>query len=177
MTTQNLREMIDLLEGQKEMQTIIDTIRDLGMNVSEIGQYLEKTTGKNMNDITDNELQNIVVQGVNQIDRGKLNQIQGDPDVQQDVVNVQRGMNIPAVGPNVVANQIRKRVPSGKYRAYSPDGKPMAIDVDVSGDDLTAIKNAAEKAGITFPQALQSLKTGDFSQALRSLIKRTNKPN
>ena len=169
--------MIDLLEGQKEMQTIIDTIRDLGMNVSEIGQYLEKTTGKYMNDISDNDLQDIVVKVVNQIDRGKVKQIQADPDVQQDVVNVQRGMNIPAVGPNVVANQIRKRVPSGKYRAYSPDGKPMAIDVDVSGNDLTAIKKAAEKAGITFPQALQSLKSGDFSQALQQMIKRTNKQN
>jgi len=169
-----LIETIEIIEGEAEMKTIVDTIRNLGANVDEIKQYLEKSTGKNYDEISDYDIQDIVVKGVNQIDRRKLQQIQDNPGVQQDVVNVQRGMDIPGVGPNVVASQIRKRVPSGQYRAYSPDGKPMKIDVDVSGDDLTAIKNAAEKAGISFPQVLQSLKTGDFSQALRSLIKRTN---
>ena len=167
--------MIDLLEGQKEMQTIIDTIRELGMNVSEIGQYLEKTTGKTMDDITDNDLQNIAVNSVNNINMSQLRRGERDPEIQADTRNAQMMMNIPGVGPDLTAQQVRRKIPSGKYRAYSPSGKPMDIDVDVSGNDLTAIKKAAEKAGITFPKALQSLKSGDFSQALQQMIKRTNK--
>jgi len=171
-----LLEQIELIEGIAEMDTIISTMRKLGKDVDEVRQYLEKSTGKSLDDISDNELAKIAAAGAmagKQIAPGA----DQDPQLQKDFKDAQMGMNIPYFGPKAVASRVRDIVPSGKYTTYSPDGKPIDIDVDISGSDLSAIKSAVERAGKTFPDALADLEKGKFSSALNKVISKTVEPS
>ena len=171
-----LLEHIELLEGEAEMATILSTMRKLGKDVDEVRQYLEKSTGKSLDDISDTELAKIAAAGAmagKQIAPGA----DQDPQLQKDFKDAQMGMNIPYFGPKAVASRVRDMMPSGKYTTYSPDGKPIDIDVDISGSDLSAIKSAAERAGKTFPDALAALQSGNFSSALGKVIDKTVAPS
>ena len=170
-----LLEHIELLEGEKEMATVISTMRSLGKDVDEIRQYLEKSTGKSLNDISDMELAKIAATGANQ-GRVLAPSADQDPVLQKDFKDAQTAMEIPFLGPKMVAKRVRKKIPSGSYPAISPDGKPIDIDVDISASDLSAIKKAAERAGKTFPQALDALQKGEFSKALGRVIDKTVTP-
>jgi hypothetical protein len=173
-----LLEQIELLEGEKEMAAILSTMRKLGKDVDEVRQYLEKSTGKSLDDISDNELAKIAAAGaLAGIDQSMAPAADKDPDLQRDFKQAQSAMNIPFVGPAAVASRVRDMMPSGKYTTYSPDGKPIDIDVDISGSDLSAIKSAAERAGKTFPDALADLQKGKFSSALNKVINKTIEPS
>ena len=167
-----LLEYIELCEGEKEMATIVNTMRRLGKDVDEVRQYLEKSTGKSLDDISDKELAFMAGQGA-KTGQAVAPQADRDPQLQKDFKDAQMGMNVPFVGPGLVAAKVRDRVPSGKYSVYTPSGDTVDIDVDISGDDLKAIKRAAERAGKTFPQALSDLEQGKFSSALGRVINRT----
>ena len=171
-----LLEQIELLEGEKEMSAILSTMRSLGKDVDEVRQYLEKSTGKSLDDISDMELAKIAATGANagkQIAPGA----DQNPQLQKDFKDAQMGMNVPVVGPAIVAKRVRDKMPSGKYTTVSPDGKPIDIEVDISGSDLSAIKSAAERAGKTFPDALAALQSGNFSSALGKVIDKTVAPS
>ena len=167
-----LLEYIELCEGEKEMATIVNTMRRLGKDVDEVRQYLEKSTGKKLDDISDKELAFMAGQGA-KAGQAVAPQVDADSQLQKDFKDAQRGMNVPFVGPGLVAAKVRDRVPSGKYNVYTPSGDTVDIDVDISGDDLKAIKKAAERAGKTFPQALSDLEQGKFGSALGRVINRT----
>lgn len=167
-----LLEYIELCEGEKEMATIVNTMRRLGKDVDEVRQYLEKSTGKKLDDISDKELAFMAGQGA-KAGQAVAPQADADPELQKDFKDAQMGMNVPFVGPGLVAAKVRDKVPSGKYSMYTPSGDTVDIDVDISGDDLKAIKRAAERAGKTFPQALSDLEQGKFSSALGRVINRT----
>ena len=171
-----LLEHIELLEGEKEMATVISTMRSLGKDVDEVRQYLEKSTGKSLNDISDMELAKIAATGAKQ-GKQMAPGLDQDPVLQKDFKDAQMGMKIPVVGPAMVAKRVRKQMPSGTYTTQSPDGKPIDIDVDISGSDLSAIKSAAERAGKTFPDALAALQSGNFSSALGKVIDKTVAPS
>jgi len=172
-----LVEQIELIEGEKEMATIISTMRSLGKDVDEIRQYIEKSTGKSMGDVSDKELAKIAAAGaLAGINKDAAPAAEKDPQLQKDFKDAQMGMKVPVVGPAVVAKRVRDKMPSGKYTAMSPDGNPIDIDVDISGSDLSAIKSAAERAGKTFPDALALLKKGMFKGALDRVISKTVEP-
>ena len=172
-----LVEQIELIEGEKEMATIISTMRSLGKDVDEIRQYIEKSTGKSMGDVSDKELAGIAAAGaLAGINKDAAPAAEKDPQLQKDFKQAQQGMEVPFIGPKMVAKRVRDKVPSGKYTTMSPDGKPIDIDVDISGSDLSAIKSAAEKAGKTFPDALALLKKGMFKGALDQVINKTVTP-
>jgi len=171
-----LLEHIELLEGEKEMATIISTMRSLGKDVDEVRQYLEKSTGKGLDDISDMELAKIAATGAN-IGKQMAPGADKDPQLQKDFKDAQAAMKIPVVGPSMVAKRVRDKMPSGTYTAQSPDGRPIDIDVDISGSDLSAIKSASERAGKTFPQALDALQKGNFSSALGKVIDKTVAPS
>ena len=171
-----LIEQIELIEGKNEMATIISTMRSLGKDVDEVRQYLEKSTGKSLDDISDMELAKIAAAGANagkQIAPGA----DQDPQLQKDFKDAQIAMKVPYFGPKAVASRVRDMMPSGTYTTQSPDGKPIDIDVDISGSDLSAIKSAAERAGKTFPDALAALQSGNFSSALGKVIDKTVAPS
>jgi hypothetical protein len=173
-----LLEQIELIEGKKELTTIISTMRSLGKDVDEVRQYLEKSTGKRLDDISDDELAQIAAAGaLAGIDQSMAPAADKDPDLQRDFKQAQTAMEIPYFGPKVVASRVRDMMPSGKYTTYSPDGKPIDIDVDISGSDLSAIKSAVERAGKTFPDALADLEKGKFSSALNKVISKTVAPS
>ncbi len=169
-----LLEYIELCEGEKEMATIVKTMRSLGKDVDEIGQYLEKSTGKKLKDISDKELAFMAGQGA-KAGQSVAPQADADPELQKDFKDAQTAMDIPFVGPKMVAKRVRDKMPSGTYSIYTPSGDTVDIDVDISGSDLKAIKKAAERAGKTFPQALSDLQSGNFSSALGRVIDRTVK--
>jgi len=172
-----LLEQIELVEGEKEMATIISTMRSLGKDVDEIRQYIEKSTGKPMSDVSDKELAGIAAAGaLAGINKDAAPAAEKDPQLQKDFKDAQKYMDVPYVGPKMVAKRVRDKMPSGKYTTQSPDGKPIDIDVDISGSDLSAIKSAAEKAGKTFPDALALLKKGMFKGALDQVINKTVTP-
>ena len=171
-----LLEQIELIEGKKEMATIISTMRKLGKDVDEVRQYLEKSTGKSLDDINDMELAKIAAAGAQQ-GKQMARGADRDPELQKDFKDAQMGMKIPVIGPAMVAKRVRDQMPSGKYTTYSPDGNPIDIDVDISGSDLSAIKSAAERAGKTFPDALAALQSGNFSSALGKVIDKTVAPS
>lgn len=170
-----LLEQIELIEGTKEAAQIVKTMRSLGKDVDEIRQYLEKSTGKSLDDLSDKELFSIAGKGAAQA-KQMAPQADSDSQLQTDFKDAQKYMDVPIVGPSMVAKRVRDKMPSGKYTALSPSGKPIDIDVDISGSDLTAIKRAAEKAGKTFPQALDQLRKGNFSSALGRVIDKTVTP-
>ena len=99
-----------------------------------------------------------------------------DPILQKDFKDAQAAMGVPYFGPKAVAARLRNKYPSGSYPAITPDGKQIDIDVDISGSDLSAIKKAAERAGKTFPQALDQLRKGNFSSALGRVVDKTLAP-
>jgi len=171
-----LLEHIELLEGEAEMAAILSTMRKLGKDVDEVRQYLEKSTGKSLDDISDNELAKIAAAGA-MAGKQMAPGADQDPQLQKDFKDAQMGMKIPVVGPAIVAKRVRDQMPSGKYTTYSPAGKPIDIDVDISGSDLSAIKSAAERAGKTFPDALAALQSGNFSSALGKVIDKTVAPS
>jgi len=172
-----LLEQIELIEGKKEMTTIISTMRSLGKDVDEVRQYLEKSTGKSLDDISDIELVKIAAAGASAGIDNIAPAADKDPDLQRDFKQAQSAMEVPYFGPKVVASRVRDMMPSGKYTTYSPDGKPIDIDVDISGSDLSAIKSAVERAGKTFPDALADLEKGKFSSALNKVISKTVTPS
>ena len=79
-----LLEQIELIEGKKEMTTIISTMRSLGKDVDEVRQYLEKSTGKSLDDISDNELAKIAATGAKQ-GQQLAPQADRDPQLQKEV--------------------------------------------------------------------------------------------
>jgi hypothetical protein len=162
-----------LPEGEKEMAALVGNLRQLGKDVDEIGQYLEKSTGKKQDDITDYELQRILARGV-----GDAWQIvpymDRDPELQANMKAAQKIMDLP-FGADYLAGKARDSMPSGTYTVVSPGSEPMDIDVDITGSDLQALKRAAERGGQTFPKALDSLKSGDFSGALGRVVDKVNR--
>ncbi len=170
-----LLEQIELIEGTKEAAQIVKTMRSLGKDVDEIRQYLEKSTGKSLDDLSDQELFSIASKGAAQAQK-MAPQADKDPVVQKDFKDAQAAMGVPYFGPKAVAARVRNKFPSGSYPAITPDGKQIDIDVDSSGSDLSAIKKAAERAGKTFPQALDQLRKGNFSSALGRVVDKTLAP-
>ena len=142
-----LLEYIELCEGEKEMATIVNTMRRLGKDVDEVRQYLEKSTGKSLDDISDKELAFMAGQGA-KAGQAVAPQADRDPELQKDFKDAQLGMQVPFVGPGIVAQRVRDKVPSGKYNVQTPFGNTVDIDVDISGDDLKAIKRATDRAGV-----------------------------
>mgnify|MGYP001195300713 CR=1 FL=1 len=174
-----LLEQIELIEGAKEAAQIVKTMRSLGKDVDEIRQYLEKSTGKSLDDLSDQELFSIASKGAAQAQK-MAPQADKDPVLQKDFKDAQAAMDIPFFGPGVVADRLQQKLkakyPSGAVPAISPDGKQIDIDVDISGDDLRAIEKATKRAGKTFPQALDQLRRGNFSSALGRVVDKTLTP-
>ena len=171
-----LLEQIELLEGKKEMTTIISTMRKLGKDVDEVRQYLEKSTGKSLDDISDVELAKIAATGANagQAQMNKDTTI--DPADMKDYKQLQTALSIPG-GSYIAAPKVRQKYPSGTYPTQSPDGKTIDIDVDISASDLDNIYSAVKSAGKTFPKALDDLKRGNIGAALGKVIDKIVAPS
>jgi len=87
-----LLEQIELIEGSKEAAQIVKTMRSLGKDVDEIRQYLEKSTGKSLDDLSDQELFSIASKGAAQAQK-MAPQADKDPVLQKDFKDAQAAMD------------------------------------------------------------------------------------
>jgi len=171
-----LLEHIEIIEGEKEMAAVISTMRKLGKDVDEVKQYLEKSTGKSLDDISDAELAKIAAQGAIAGQRRYGPQNILEPEYAKDFEQTRLAMMVPG-GEYLAALKAREKIPSGTYQAKTPSGDTVDIDVDISGGDLRAIQRATKSAGKTFPQALKDLEQGRIGVALDRVIRRTVEPS
>lgn len=171
-----LLEQIQLIEGEKEMAAIISTMRRLGKDVDEVRQYLEKSTGKKLADISDQELAQMAAKGAAAGQQTLSPDARLNPALDKDYKDLQTALEIPG-GKYLAVPKVRAYVPSGTYRTQSPDGKDIDIDVDISASDLGNIYSALKGAGKTFPKALDDLRKGNIGAALQQTIKRTLEPS
>ena len=162
-----LLEQIEILEGEKEIATVIKAIRTGAKDVDEIRQYIEKSTGKSMADVTDADIRQGIARGYNLARQGAgMAQSYVSPSMAKDAANKYDTYGKMAAGP--VAGMVDK----GKYQAVSPSGEPIDIDVDLSMSDVSSMMNMYNKLEKDFPQAAKRLRSGDFPGALNQLYKR-----
>lgn len=162
-----LLEQIEILEGEKEIATVIKAIRTGAKDVDEIRQYIEKSTGKSMDDVTDADIRQGIARGYKLARQGAdIAQSNVSPGMAQDAAKKYDAYGKMAAGP--VAGMVDK----GKYQAVSPSGEPIDIDVDLSMSDVSSMMNMYNKLEKDFPQAAKRLRSGDFPGALNQLYKR-----
>jgi len=162
-----LLEQIEIVEGEKEIATVIKAIRTGAKDVDEIRQYIEKSTGKSMADVTDADIRQGIARGY------KLAR-QGAGRAQS---YVSPGMAKAAADKydtygQLAAPTVAGMADKGKYQAVSPSGEPIDIDVDLSLSDVSSMMNMYNKLEKDFPQAAKRLRSGDFPGALNTLYKR-----
>ena len=171
-----LLEQIEILEGEKEIATVIKAIRTGAKDVDEIRQYIEKSTGKSMDDVSDADIRQGIARGYKLARQGAgMAQSYVSPGMakyasdEYDTFGKLLAPKIAGVGP------VKGMVDKGKYTALSPSGEPIDIDVDLSISDVTSMMNMYNKLEKDFPQAAKRLRSGDFPGALNKLYKRMAK--
>jgi len=168
-----LLEHIQIIEGEKEIATVIKAIRTGAKDVDEIRQYIEKSTGKSMSDVTDSDIRQGIARGYKLARQGASRaQSYVSPSMakyaadEYDKYGKLIAPKVAGVGP------VKGMVDKGKYQAVSPSGEPIDIDVDLSISDVTSMMNMYNKLEKDFPQAAKRLRSGDFPGALNQLYKR-----
>lgn len=162
-----LLEHIEIVEGEEEISTVIKAIRTGAKDVDEIRQYIEKSTGKSMADVSDSDIRQGIARGYNLARQGAgMAQSYVSPGMAKDAAN-----KYDTYG-KMAAPTVAGMADKGKYQAISPSGEPIDIDVDLSINDVASMMNMYNKLEKDFPNAAKRLRRGDFPGALNTLYKR-----
>ena len=152
---------IFIIEDDKAIQAVVDSIRKLGTETDEGRQIARRIFGKEPEEIEDSEIfDKIIVPGYKNVRpfRGEI-----DRQLKQYDLDAISSLADKPFAKGAIADTI----PKGKYD--TPLGQ---VDVDVSGSDLGAVQDVYKKLGKEFPKAKQQLKTGDVMGALNQVYSR-----
>ena len=152
---------IFIIENDKAIQAVVDSIRKLGTETDEGRQIARRIFGKDPEDVTDQEVFNkIIVPGYDGV--GPF-----APEVNRQIKTTSPD-KLDSLGslPGAKAT-MAAALPKG--RVNTPVGP---VDLDVSAGDLGVVQDIYQKLGQQFPKAKQKLNRGDVMGALRQVYDR-----
>ena len=168
-----IRELIDLVEGEDEIKKVVNAIRRAAKKVAEVKQYMEKSAGKPYDDITDmdirkalakvyKDLQSMAKWADQNVDKNQYRQ-------GVDMALSPLGNFAQSIG---LAGGVEDYIPKMKVGAQTPDGEVVTIDVDISANDIRALKSIIFSLAEEFPVVYNHMKQGNFLKAVNQLYAR-----
>jgi len=167
-----IRDLINIVEGEDEIQKVVQAIRRAAKQVAEVKQYMEKSAGKPYDDITDMDIRQALAKVYKDL---KAMARWADENVDKGAYR--KGVDLALSPLGDVASFFgidtgADMIPKGPQTAYTPDGRAVDIDVNVSGSDIRALKSIILGLAEEFPMVYSHMKQGNFLKAVNQLYKR-----